>query len=74
VLEIVEERYVPTQVAATHAVFDRLGASDAAIGFLAEEGKLVLTNDLNLSIMLEQQGRDCIHYDRILRPMVLTRE
>lgn len=66
----IEERYVASNQAIINPIFTRLGLSDTAIATLAEEGLLVLTNDLGLALYLESRNIDCIHYDRSLRPLV----
>ena len=73
-LAVFEERYIATTIASQHSVYDRLGVTDAAIAVLAAEGCLVLTNDLDLSLMLEHRRTDCVRYDRHLRPLVLMSE
>jgi hypothetical protein len=73
-LTILDERYVISEDAAKHSVFAPLGLTDAVVSILAERGMLVVTNDLNLRVMLESFKFDCVHYDRDLRPLVLNSE
>jgi hypothetical protein len=73
-LEVLDEKYITTHSAALHPFFDQLGVTDAAIGVLADQGLLVLTNDLDLTLMLESRNLDCVHYDRTLRPLALNLE
>ena len=69
-----EEQYVPTKDAMLHFVFERLGVTDATISIIADQGILVLTSDLNLSIMLESRKLDCILFRRDLGSYVLSSE
>lgn len=71
VLKIVDERCIASDVASNDAAFEQLGLTDAALTTLAKEGILVLTNDFDLSYVLDARELGCIHYNRVLRPMVL---
>jgi hypothetical protein len=66
-----QEDYIATSEATLHYTFEQLGLTDASIGVLSDRGLLVLSNDLNLSLILESRGGDCVHYDRTLRPIAL---
>jgi hypothetical protein len=70
-LKLMPEHYVQSLTSATHPLFVQLGIMDAVIGVLADQGVLVLTNDLDLALILESRKCDCVHYDRILRPLTL---
>lgn len=67
-LRVLHEEYVATKEATAHSIYLQLGVTDAAIAMLGQKGVPVLTNDLNLSLMLESQNVECVHYDRVLRP------
>ncbi|MEX0643018.1 MAG: hypothetical protein WD468_09980 [Pirellulales bacterium] len=71
-LEILDERFVTSEEAVNHDIYERLGLTDAVIGLLADQGPLVVTNDLDLSLLLESRQVDVIHYDRTLRPLALN--
>jgi hypothetical protein len=65
-----DEQYIATKDASSHLVFERLGVTDAAIAIMADQGILVLTSDLDLSIMLDTRGLDCILYRRDLASLL----
>jgi hypothetical protein len=71
VLKIVDERFIASDVASNDAAFEQLGLTDAALSTLAKEGILVLTNDFDLSYVLAAHKLNCVHYNSMLRPMVL---
>jgi hypothetical protein len=70
-LQILNERYVTSRVALLHSSCDSLGIADAATSVLGDEKHLVLTNDLDLSLILASRNVDCINYTNILRPLIL---
>jgi hypothetical protein len=70
-IKLLTERYVATTSAVNYPFFDRLGVTDAAIGFLAEEDVLVLTDDLDLHLMLASRQLESVKYTTHLRPLTL---
>jgi hypothetical protein len=71
-VQVFEETYVSSEDAMKDKAFEKLGLTDASISVMASRGILVMTNDLDLSILLASLEIDCIHYDRDLRPIVLA--
>ena len=45
--------------------FDRFGLADTAIEWAARRGMLVLTDDLNLYLMLREHGIDAVNFNHI---------
>lgn len=70
-LTVIDERFLPSVSVSNDAGFERLGLTDASIAMLADSGYLVLTNDLDLYLLLDKRKKDCIHYNSTLRPLVL---
>lgn len=73
-LKIINECYIASARASDNVVFRRLGLTDATIGVLADQGILVLTNDFDLAHTLAHRKVGCIHYNSVLRPLVLDLE
>jgi len=67
-LQRAEEHYETSRLLAGHAQFERLGLADAAIATAADQGRLVLTDDLDLQIAIEKCGGDALDF-RHLRDM-----
>jgi hypothetical protein len=67
--DFVREEYVNSMAATKHLLFDELGISDATIGICADNGHLVVTDDLELSLRLEALNLPCVNYTRCLRPI-----
>jgi len=66
-VQVLQEEYVPTIDAANQSSFERLGLTDAVINICAHAGNLTLTDDLDLSMVLQRQDLDCVHYTNVLR-------
>lgn len=66
-VKVLQEKYVPSVAAFRHDAFERYGLTDAAVSICGMDGSLTLTDDLDLSILLQKQESDCIHYTNALR-------
>lgn len=70
-IECSTEKFVRSVDASSHEAFVRLGLSDAVSAKLGEDGRLVFTDDLDLSVYLQHRRIDCVHYTSMLRPQIL---
>ena len=66
-IDVLDEQYVRSETAASHASFPRLGLTDAGIICLSREKYVVLTADLDLYISLQKEGIDAINFRHLPR-------
>jgi rRNA-processing protein FCF1 len=64
---VLEERYLPSRVVCEKAHFERVGLTDSVIADLSENKHLVLTDDVGLAVLLENQGIDVINFAHVRR-------
>jgi rRNA-processing protein FCF1 len=66
-VEVLDERYVPSIDATRAEEFQRLGLADSSILLLARQDFLVLTDDLPLYLALLRRGIDAINFHHVRR-------
>jgi hypothetical protein len=64
-IQLLDERYVPSEDAAKHTAFRKFGLTDITIISLAKDKPLVLTEDLALCNYLLSQKVDAINFNNI---------
>jgi rRNA-processing protein FCF1 len=64
-LEVLDERYVPSREACRVEEFRRLGLTDASLLLLAKQEFLVLTDDRHLYTALQKNGVDAINFNHL---------
>lgn len=65
IVTILDEYYVPSATAASIAGFPRFGLTDSAIKELAHDRYLVLSDDLKLTVHLQENGIDAINFNHL---------
>jgi hypothetical protein len=73
VLENIDERSSPSHRLAATTCFPRLGLTDAALIELADQGILVLTDDLPLFLEIDRKKRRVIYFTHLLRDEINLR-
>lgn len=64
-LEVLDERYVPSREACKEEEFRRLGLTDASLLLLAKQEFLVLTDDRHLYTALQKNGVDAVNFNHL---------
>jgi predicted nucleic acid-binding protein len=64
-IEFHDERSIPSRECASHALFERLGLTDAGIALLAAQGVRVLTTDVDLYVALAAEGVDVVNFNHL---------
>ncbi len=64
-IEVCDERYIPSREATRLPVFERLGLTDAGIALAAVSGLRVLTMDLDLFVELGRRGVDVENFNHL---------
>jgi hypothetical protein len=64
-IQVLDERYTPSQLLAAGDHFARFGLTDAAIVKLASEGVLILTDDFRLAGYLDSKGMSAVNFNHL---------
>ena len=65
-IDVIEEEYCPSRLAASNPAFVKFGLTDAGIASLVSENDfLVLTDDLPLAYWLQSKGADVLNFNHI---------